>query len=230
MTTWSIQYGDEAGNQHTRTTDDIGEVHATLEVIVNDTERTAGYAGQTATWRGYTPRNEDTQEGVGNWTLDIVNLDTHTPDGYTLEEAAEMQAEFYGADLEDDSDPLECGTTSFTLEASERTWDTDVNCKCGEHLVPVSPSTTERAAVLMSMLYGLTSVSNARPNMHIEWSGGSDDPVIIRQTDGWTMTLDMWSVHLFPNKSEVVVNHDGEELTFQPMDALVHLGHIICKY
>lgn len=109
------------------------------------------------------------------------------------------------------ADPLENKTESFTLKA------------------PV-PSITERAAVLMSMLYGLTSVSNARPNMHIEWSGGSDDPVIIRQTDGWTMTLDMWSVHLFPNKSEVVVNHDGEELTFQPMDALVHLGHIICKY
>lgn len=110
-----------------------------------------------------------------------------------------------------DADPLENKTESFRLEA------------------PV-PSITERAAVLMSMLYGLTGVSNAKPNMFIEWSGGSDDPVIIRQTNGWTLTLDTWSIHLFPNKSEIVIIHDGEELTFPPMDALVHLGHIIVNY
>lgn len=87
MTTWSIEYGDETGNQNTRTTDDIGEVHATLKYIVADEERTAGYAGQTATWHGYEERDRATGHGRGNWSLHVTNLDTHTVDGYTLEEA-----------------------------------------------------------------------------------------------------------------------------------------------
>lgn len=204
MTTWSIQYGDEAGNQHTRTTDDIGEVHATLEVIVADDERTVGYAGQTATWHGYNSRDEDPY-ATGNWSLSVVNLDTHTADGYTLEEAAEF-----------DATDSENKYPQFDDEPETET--------------ETVPSTQERAAVLMSMLYGLTTLNNSKPNMFVEWTGGADDPIIIRQTSGWTLTLDVWSVHLYPDTSQVVIAHDDDEQTFPIMDALVHLGGIILKY
>lgn len=84
MTTWIIEYGDEAGNQNTRATDSIADVHETLATFVTDKSELTGYAGQTDTWRGYEPRDAN-GFGPGNWSLSVTNLDTHDRDGYERE-------------------------------------------------------------------------------------------------------------------------------------------------
>lgn len=83
MTTWMIEYGDEAGNQSTRTTDSIADVHETLATFVTNEGELTGYAGQTDTWHGYEARDAN-GFGPGNWSLSVTNLDTHDRDGYEL--------------------------------------------------------------------------------------------------------------------------------------------------
>lgn len=220
MTTWSIQYGDETGSQINRTTDDIGEVHATLEHIVKDEERTAGYAGQTATWRDYDPRTEDGY-GVGNWTLDIVNLDTHTPDGYTIEEAAEMQADFYGADLVE----RENAHTTDGYDGPNE-W------------VPIIAPKAERVAILVDMLRAFTRLNVAKPNLWVEtgntipkWQRIRETDIVVRQTDGFTLTEDLWFIRLYETEATVNITHNGASIDYDnPMDALVWLHTAFQRY
>lgn len=218
MTTWSIQYGDETGSQINRTTDDIGEVHATLEHIVKDEERTAGYAGQTATWRDYDPRTEDGY-GVGNWTLDIVNLDTHTPDGYTIEEAAEMQADFYGADLyldrtdatwgELDADPLENKTESFMLEAPDPMGTVEV-----------------RANILESLFQSYSGPGN-HITTYLDYLSETEAIVSVYRTLVGIVGNE-WFITIKHGTADVAIKHtDGRTEWFGPMEALVYMHRVL---
>ena len=202
MTTWSIEYGDEAGNQNTRTTDDIGEVHATLDMLeVPESER-EGYAGQTARFHGFDERDPATGHGRGNWSLYVTNLDTHTEDGYEI-----------------DDEPWALDTDGETMEEAEPIMAT---------LAPIA----DRQVILANMVAGLAGLHTARPNLHIEWSGGTDDPVTVRETNGWTLTLATWELHLFDHTADITIVPNGDigaGITLPSMDALVYMHNALMR-
>lgn len=209
-TKWSIQYTDESGGHVMRETSDIGEVHATIEHIVNDAERTAGYAGQTATWHGYEARGEN-GEGRGNWSLDIVNLDTHRDDGYSHEEWAEIEA-MVERDAENDGN----WASGLEDEAAQ------------EPAMSIAPK-AERVAILADMLNGLTKLSTTKYNLWVEvgnqratWQREGND-IIVRQTNGSTLTLDLWFITVAEDSATINIRWNGQSIDYAPMDALVWL-------
>lgn len=95
--------------------------------------------------------------------------------------------------------------------------------------LPLAP-VADRAMVLTSMLLGLASLHTARPHMHIEWDG-NDSPVLIRRTDGWTLTLDLWTATLTDLDSDVIVTDtEGDSIQIlPPMAALILLHNVIMR-
>lgn len=114
---WQIQYSDERGGQRTVTVETADKMWAELNGYAKIYPRVAqklsedvgnGYSLQTASFGGWEPTH-----GF-NVSLYVVDLDTHTPDGYTHEEAAELQAEFYGGEVPT-ADVVQETTHSVTL-------------------------------------------------------------------------------------------------------------------
>lgn len=93
---------------------------------------------------------------------------------------------------------------------------------------PLAP-VADRAMVLTNMLMGLAAMHLARPNMHIEWSGGHAS-IIVRETDGWALTRDVWVVTFTPHNADVLVTDtDGNIRTLPPTEALVYLHNVIMR-
>lgn len=88
----------------------------------------------------------------------------------------------------------------------------------------------ERVGILVDMLTGLTHLHTMRPSLWVE-TGRTIPPfqregtdIVLRQTDGFTMTLDLWFIRLYETEATVTVTHNGAAIDYtNPMDALVWL-------
>lgn len=70
---WQLKYQDQGGANWSRDTEDFTEVLGTLETVTGY-EHTR-YFGDNREWKG---RSED----HGNWSLEVINLTTHTREGH----------------------------------------------------------------------------------------------------------------------------------------------------
>jgi hypothetical protein len=87
-----------------------------------------------------------------------------------------------------------------------------------------------RVRIMADILTGLTKAPGADRNLWVETGrqrpsfqrDGND--VIVRMTDGFVTTRDLWLVTLSDDSPTVTVTHNGDTVTFSdPMDALVHM-------
>jgi hypothetical protein len=87
-----------------------------------------------------------------------------------------------------------------------------------------------RVRIMADILSGLTKAPGAAPNLWVETGRQrpsfqrDDNDIVVRMTDGFVTTRDLWRVTLSDDAATVTVTHGGDTVTFSdPMDALVHM-------
>lgn len=94
----------------------------------------------------------------------------------------------------------------------------------------------ERVGILADMLTGFTHLHTMRPNLWVEsppnrWDAAKGVDITVRQTDGFTMTLDTWYIRMYETELTVNITWNGASIDYtNPMDALVWLHREMLRH
>jgi hypothetical protein len=192
---WIIEYGDERGNQASKRyataleaiagLDSMAKTSRAMAATIRDAQTEHGYSLQTHSFHAYS-------EEWGNHTVYVLNLDTHDENGYEREPADETMSA--GQD-----DAMQAETERQATEVPT------------EAVRPL----TERTAVLVSLLEGLTWYT-------------STNVVLISETDSEAIVslgregVEDFALTLKAGTTDIYVrdNHRMEYQWYSPMDAL----------